>query len=1152
MSDINLGRVGFVPKGQHSPGASYDILDTVVYAKNGYCCIKPIPANSGILPTNPEYYQLLVEKGDPGIQGPGGTGPKGDTFTYDMLTTEQLEDLRSGISAFNVRVRDTEVKIGTIRLFNLDYDLFRMIVDIQNIPTTLNDEATFTLSAIPLGFNLYLKTDSLVVAQEAGPATSDFFNDSYKISRLFVDSDLCTKVTIKCIQAVTETVKASIQVEYVKDFGETLELNVSVPVGINPENVNLTFPKLKYNKKNVATFLIEDSASCWNLFSAMNKKWVDNEKLSFFITGDDRRFFFHKDFSYEKNGTIYNKSTGVYPSKPYEYTDGAGVKHRYAMQVDTWAWMITQNTNGWGWSVVNADELLFMQDFGLSCMLHDIKGVADIPEAQQSAITQAQFNAFVDTDEETLKSFTNRYAKGGSTAAGNPVYLKYIGHPKMHFLLSTNAPAGAVPFKPFAEGSTPEASVNRIQIGAFAGGYDLTAFKNDILAGDALPLEDRVFNILAIDYVYAIDSGYLAFFADIDAALGEAGDDSLLFTSIDEVYEYWFITKYAKFYKTIDGQNIKFKIHAPCNHNFFFKSISCLLGGIEDTTGVVVSSSENCNGTSYGISDSKLLVNMDFNSDLIAKVEKYLTIFEADPTKEYAYDDASYFIQQLKPGVIEPYQARLEAFVSPPTLSAVSINAGASTTSSQLVTVALSIAGSATQMMLSEDPNFAGASWVPYSASSTFSLSAGFSAKTIYVQLKNSFGESEVGSDSITYVDIPLALSAISINGGAAVTGSRDVVVSFTYEGAPTHYMLSESPDFTGASWIAFEENPSFNLSDTNAVKTIFAKLQNATTTTGTLNDTIQYTYAESVALTSISLDDGAATTNDTVVSVVLVYTGTPTQYRISESSTFVGASWLTFTGSPVNFTLSSTPGTKTVYAQVQNSVSVSTVRNDAITLNAPAQAAVISLSYGYANGDLIYTVLGGTTFNVTTPSPVASNPPKQLKDKTGTLVPWYWELNSSLFAANSETSATNSMLGGADCGSPADTGPYPGSMLSGNYLTYGNTSDTLKARVLLTLPTGTYRIKIINHTGWQSTKAPYLPYCFYKVNVNGVSGTPVQAGPDGFDSETNLDFNAELNFTVGAGDTGTANVALYLWNTYPGGLNGRPGINLFEIQKLS
>lgn len=43
--------------------------------------------------------------------------------------------------------------------------------------------------------------------------------------------------------------------------------------------------------------------------------------------------------------------------------------------------------------------------------------------------------------------------------------------------------------------------------------------------------------------------------------------------------------------------------------------LSCLLG-ISSRNGVSVVSSDNCFGTSYAMSDGKLLVNLDFNPEL--------------------------------------------------------------------------------------------------------------------------------------------------------------------------------------------------------------------------------------------------------------------------------------------------------------------------------------------------------------------------------------------------------------------------------------------------------------------------------------------------------------------------------------------------------
>jgi len=1154
MADTNLGRVGFVPKGLHNSGAPYDILDTVVYAKNGYCCIKPVPIDSGILPTNTEYFQLLVEKGDPGIQGPGGTGPKGDSFTYADFTTEQLEDITSGIAAFKTIIRGQETKIGTIRLFNLDYDLYRMIVEIPTIPTTLNEETTYTLATIPLGFNLYLKTDSLVAAQEAGAATTDFYNDSYKISRLFVDSDLCTKVTIKCIQAVTTTVKATIQVEYVKDFGDVLELNVTVPAGINPADVNLTFPKLKYNKKNVATFLIEDSTSCWNLFSAMNKKWVDNEKLSFFIPGDSRSFFFHKGFTYVMGSTTYYKSAGLYPAKAYEYTDGAGVKHRYAFTIDSWPWTIEQSANGWAWSLVNADEISVMQDFGVSTIIHDIEGVIDLTDEEQALITQAEFEEYAEIEQNKLKARIGRFSKGGSTAAGKVVYLKHLDYAKTNFLLSSAAPAGAVFYKPFADGSSPDKSVNRLRGKAWVGEYNLVTFKSDILTNAAGDLADREFNFLFIDKVYTIDSDYLGFLSDIDAVIGESGNDSLLFASVDEVYEYWFMTKFGRAYKSIDGQKITFKIHAPCNHNFYFKSLSCLLSGISALTDITVTSSDNCNGTSFGLSENQLLVNLDFNTDLLSKVEKYLTIFEAHPAQEYAYDDALYFIQQLKPGVKESYEARLNAFVSAPTLTAVLINAGAATTSSNSVTVALSIVGSASQMMLSEDVNFSGASWVAFAASSTFVLSAGFTAKTIYIQLRNAFGDSSVLSDSISFIDTPLVLSAIVINAGASITNTDVVSLAFTYTGAPTQMMLSESPDFTGASWVAFSGTPSFTLSAGYAVKTLYAKLQNATTISSVVSDSIEYAFVEAVSLSSIVINSGAESTDNTVISVLLSYTGSPTQYRISESATFVGASWITLSGATVSFAMSAALGAKTIYAQVQNTGGVSAVRSDSITLLAGAVKAVVSFAGATGNGVMVYDTANdvGITVNVMQVIAVAGQAHKPLKSSTGAdLAGWNLVADRTYYPAITDVALEGCALSSSSVALVTQSGPYPIKYLLKPELMPMTGGTNLRGRIVFTLPVGTYTFKMImSVNSAQALASTEQPYCWYKVVANGVSTNDVLVGATGFTGLLNTDFNSELSFTVT--EAATANVVFFVWHNRPTNMGFRPAVNLIEISKTA
>jgi len=94
-----------------------------------------------------------------------------------------------------------------------------------------------------------------------------------------------------------------------------------------------------------------------------------------------------------------------------------------------------------------------------------------------------------------------------------------------------------------------------------------------------------------------------------------------------------------------------------------------------------------------------------------------------------------------------------ESAIGPPS-GVVKINDGASCTQSQDVTLTLDNSGNdlITEMILSEDPYFSGASYEAFATTKDFTLSAGFGVKTVYVKFKDSNGlESNVFSDSIDY-----------------------------------------------------------------------------------------------------------------------------------------------------------------------------------------------------------------------------------------------------------------------------------------------------------------------------------------------------------------------------------------------------------------
>ncbi len=170
-----------------------------------------------------------------------------------------------------------------------------------------------------------------------------------------------------------------------------------------------------------------------------------------------------------------------------------------------------------------------------------------------------------------------------------------------------------------------------------------------------------------------------------------------------------------------------------------------------------------------------------------------------------------------------------------PVVTSFKIDAGASTTINPIVTLNNTATISPTQFMASEDPSFNGASWLPYSAAPKFTLSPGGGSKTVYFQVQNSAGQSQVVNASIQLIAKP-ALTSFQIDNGAGTTSSRTVTLNNTAAGSPTHYMASQSSIFSGAVWKQYSTAPSFTLSAAMGSKTVYFKVNNPAGVSNVMN----------------------------------------------------------------------------------------------------------------------------------------------------------------------------------------------------------------------------------------------------------------------------------------------------------------------------
>jgi peptidoglycan/xylan/chitin deacetylase (PgdA/CDA1 family) len=317
-----------------------------------------------------------------------------------------------------------------------------------------------------------------------------------------------------------------------------------------------------------------------------------------------------------------------------------------------------------------------------------------------------------------------------------------------------------------------------------------------------------------------------------------------------------------------------------------------------------------------------------------------------------------------------------------------SINNGADTTTVQDVTLNNTCTGGPTHYMASESSDFSGASWQAYSTAPSFTLSSGYGTKTVYFKVKNAGGESNVMSDTIEYQmeTVPPTVDSFSINNGAAATTSQDVTLNNACTGDPTHYMASESSDFSGASWQDYSAAPNFTLSSGYGTKTVYFKVKNAAGESGVVSDTINYKMPNPV-VTSFMINNGALNTTNQIVTLNNTCTESPTRYMASESPTFEGAVWKAYSTAP-SFTLSSGYGTKTVYFKVKNSGGQSAVVSDTINYKMPKPVVT---SFKINNG-----AASTSSSTVTLNNTCTQNPTRYMASESPTFTGAVWKAYST------------------------------------------------------------------------------------------------------------------------------------------------------------
>ena len=123
-----------------------------------------------------------------------------------------------------------------------------------------------------------------------------------------------------------------------------------------------------------------------------------------------------------------------------------------------------------------------------------------------------------------------------------------------------------------------------------------------------------------------------------------------------------------------------------------------------------------------------------------------------------------------------------------PESGSITINNGATYSNNRNVILGLSAidtTSSISQMIISEDNNFAGSNWIAYSSTSAFTLSTGDGTKTVYAKFRNGAGNESASSSDTIILDTtgPGAVTLIAPESASYTNNKRP---SFSWKAVTT------------------------------------------------------------------------------------------------------------------------------------------------------------------------------------------------------------------------------------------------------------------------------------------------------------------------------------------------------------------------------
>lgn len=754
----------------------------------------------------------------------------------DVYTRQEVDNKLSTVTGSVIS--SNEVRVGVFQLAgeaglidNPVYSKFSVLLD---LPKTQNETKEYTLSGDPLGCNLYFSIDSLVVST-GEKLKSEMFLSMHEIVRVYVDNDYSTRVVIRCKEATSLNLSAHLNVRYIKQYAKKLEIDITCSSAVAADAVTVEFPALKYNKDTLVSFTTDDSntSSFCRVWAGINGRPVSNK-------------FYHANQL--DAGDIPVSIVDTTLSKTLGYTDGCGNERRFTHGVAIWPHCLgnagvtmmdttsdvtpeATNTYRFMNPYLQWPDLSVMLKYGCSMYYHNIGTEAFGDDKVVSNVI-----AGLKADCQRAMERVGRGIKILARPDGNNTFIE-AANQSDQILLSVGENSPAENMFPFSIGSLFKKVAMRFLPNSEGGTTtEQESVKSQFATEMAKSKDQRKWFHFACHTATLDWVNLLVWFND---NYGKDGNDSIWFATIDEIYEYYHARANSVIRKSVNGNTLRLTVYLPKGQYFYYPDFTLLLSGGNITGVTSVEVSGNVTGLSRVVKDGKLMLNVSANPRHLELAEEFTGKYETTGQQVFK-TDALYLVGWLKESLKQNFLDRLNVTPGGLSLTSITVNNGASSTTSRDVSVSPSYKGSPTRYRIGETSDLSSATWVDYTVGEIpYTLSSGYGSKTIYLQLKDADTESVIRQATIEYreASTEVELTGLRIQGGSSVQQGKTLPLSISYTPSNTTQ--------AGVYWSS--SNPSIATVNGSGVVTGVAEGNVVITATSSVNPVIQATLHLSV-----------------------------------------------------------------------------------------------------------------------------------------------------------------------------------------------------------------------------------------------------------------------------------------------------------------